>query len=116
MRRQVLSASQDTKLWPVGSTGAFEHSFVKGENLLGGLEIKAMGGIKTFIPAMWGQVRSASLDTKLWPVGSNGAFTNSFVKRENLLGGLEIKAMGRIKTLIPAKIGRAHVRNPVTGF
>ncbi len=78
---QVRSASLDTKLWPVGSTGAFEHSFLIGANLLGGLDIKAMGGIQTFIQAMWGQVRSASLDTKLWPVASTGAFAHSSVTR-----------------------------------
>ena len=53
-------------------------------NLFGVWEIKGMGGIKTFIPAMLGQVGKGSLEIKLLQMCYPEPCECSFGSKENL--------------------------------
>jgi hypothetical protein len=81
-------------------------SFVSKANLFGLWELNGMGLMKTFIPAMLGQVEHCSLDIKLLQMCYLEHCECACVSRGNLFGLWELNGMGLIKTCIPAMLGQ----------
>ena len=83
-----------------------ECSFVSKENLFGVWDIKGMGGIKTCIPAMLGQVGKGSLEIKLLQMCYPEPCECSVVPKANLVGVWELNGMGGVKKSIQAMLGQ----------
>ena len=80
------------------------------ENWLGEGEMRGWGEIKTFIPALLGQVREGSLEIKLLQMCFPDSCECAFVSKENLFGVGGTKGMGGDKNFYSSNAGASGGR------